>query len=126
MIRIKKGRIFSAHSSAYQRPLDVVGLVLTLPAAGTDALAVFDGAVRPLSLPGLLGSAPLPQPLLPLSVGGGGGGGQSVPATTRSSSVFDIFAGVAAAGSEASAIKAAATVVDFNMVISFAWRSLPE
>ena len=57
--------------SMAHRPVEPVGLMLVLPAAGTLPLAVFDAAVPPLSLPGLLGSEPLPQPLFIVDIHAG-------------------------------------------------------
>jgi hypothetical protein len=69
--------VLPAHKASLQRPVDVVGLVFILPSEGTLLLVLFEGAVLPLKLPGLVGSAPFPQPLLPFN-----GGGASQPATT--------------------------------------------
>ncbi len=55
-----------------QRPLDMMGLVLILPASGIDMLVDLDGEVAPARLPAFVPSAPLPQPLLPFVVSVGG------------------------------------------------------
>ncbi|KFI08473.1 hypothetical protein JN27_03705 [Massilia sp. BSC265] len=103
--------------STTHRPDEPVGLVLGRSCPGGKlSLLVFDGAVRPLSLPGLLGSAPLPHPLFPFSLPVGGGQPQSVPATISSSCALVIRSGAAKAGMptiEASAIPA---VSCFSMI----------